>query len=160
MFSKSEFAEIDLNWAHFDALSARDVYDALKLRCLVFIVEQECPYPDIDGEDLAAVHLLARRKSDGKLVAYLRVFEPTQVASYWKIGRVVVDPSARGSGLARQIMSSAMAYCKDHGAGNEIHLQAQVYLSAFYESFGFRPVSSEYLEDGIPHIDMKKSSLG
>ncbi|OKL45371.1 GNAT family N-acetyltransferase [Pseudovibrio exalbescens] len=142
----------------FEELGIRDLHDLLRLRCEVFVVEQACAYPDVDGEDPVALHLL-HRDGSGKLAGYLRIFTPKGGGSHWKIGRVVVDPAFRKAGVARGLMSQAIEYCRAQDPGCRIDLQAQVYLRSFYESLGFTAVSNEYLEDGIPHIDMVNDNL-
>jgi ElaA protein len=131
----------------FDDLDARAAYTLWRLRQQVFVVEQESPYPDLDGRDLepATRHVLAH---DGdELVGCLRVLDDGTSA---RIGRVVVAPSARGRGLARQLMDAAMTLV----AGREAHLDAQTQLGAFYASYGFEVSGPEFVEDGVAHVPM------
>jgi ElaA protein len=131
----------------FDDLDARAAYALWRLRQQVFVVEQESPYPDLDGRDLepATRHVLAH---DGdELVGCLRVLDDGTSA---RIGRVVVAPSARGRGLARQLMDAAMTLV----AGREAHLDAQTQLGAFYASYGFEVSGPEFVEDGVAHVPM------
>jgi ElaA protein len=140
----------DLHVATFAQLDARTVYDLLRLRVDVFVVEQECPYPELDGRDIepGTRHLWLRR--DGTPVAYLRVLaDPGGVA---RIGRVVVARPARGAGLAGRLMTAALALVGDRPCV----LAAQSHLTGFYARYGFTPDGDEFLEDGIPHVPMRR----
>jgi ElaA protein len=137
-----------------DELSPRDLYDMLKLRVDVFVVEQKCPYPELDGKDLDALHL--RLLSGGDLVGSARIRKPAKTDPAARIGRVVVSPEHRGKKLGDRLMVEAIAQCERLYAESPIKLSAQSQLLRFYESFGFVPVSEEYLEDGIPHVDMQR----
>lgn len=137
-----------------DELSPRDLYDMLKLRVDVFVVEQKCPYPELDGKDLDALHL--RLLSGGNLVGSARIRKPAKTDPAARIGRVVVAPEHRGKKLGDRLMVEAIAQCERLYPESPIKLSAQSQLLRFYESFGFVPVSEEYLEDGIPHVDMQR----
>ena len=136
----------------FDEFSARELYDLLRMRVDVFVVEQNCPYPELDGKDIDALHL--RLLEGGQLLAAARVLKPHERRDASKIGRVVVSPAQRGKRLGDALMSEAIAVCERLYPENPIALSAQAHLRRFYESFGFVGTSQEYLEDGIPHIDM------
>ena len=125
----------------FDELSLHELYAILQQRVNVFVVEQQCPYPEIDGADHQAIHLWATQGLE--LVAYARIFLGTSTSGFSRIGRVLSAHSARGTGLGRELIQRAIALC-------------QMYLHDFYASFGFTDISDEYLEDGIPHIDMER----
>ncbi|MBZ9602476.1 GNAT family N-acetyltransferase [Phyllobacterium chamaecytisi] len=137
-----------------DELSPRDLYDMLKLRVDVFVVEQKCPYPELDGKDVDALHL--RLLSGSDLVGSVRIRKPAKTDPAARIGRVVVAPEHRGKKLGDRLMVEAIAQCERLYAESPIKLSAQSQLLRFYESFGFVPVSEEYLEDGIPHVDMQR----
>lgn len=137
-----------------DELGPRDLYDMLKLRVDVFVVEQKCPYPELDGKDLDALHL--RLLSGRDLVGSARIRKPAKTDPAARIGRVVVSPEHRGKKLGDRLMVEAIAQCERLYPENPIKLSAQSQLLRFYESFGFVPVSEEYLEDGIPHVDMQR----
>jgi len=137
-----------------DELSPRDLYDMLKLRVDVFVVEQKCPYPELDGKDLDALHL--RLLSGGNLVGSARIRKPAKTDPAARIGRVVVALGHRGKKLGDRLMVEAIAQCERLYAESPIKLSAQSQLLRFYESFGFVPVTGEYLEDGIPHVDMQR----
>lgn len=131
----------------FDELTTKELYDLLALRTEVFVVEQDCPYQEVDGKDVTAHHYWI--EENGVIVAALRVLaEETPIA----IGRVVTRQTHRGKGYSRRLMDAAVA---DFGNG-ELYLQAQTYVEPFYASFGFSRTSEEYLEDGIPHVDMTR----
>ncbi|MBB2972115.1 GNAT family N-acetyltransferase [Mesorhizobium sp. RMAD-H1] len=144
--------ELQFVWSGLDGLAPRDLYAMLKLRVDIFVVEQKCPYPELDGKDPDALHL--RVLEDGELAAYLRVLPPAG-AGPARIGRVIVAPGHRGRKLGDRIMREAIAHCRAHFPGKDIALSAQSHLRAFYGALGFAPVSEEYLEDGIPHVDMR-----
>ncbi|ANL34429.1 GCN5-related N-acetyltransferase protein [Rhizobium phaseoli] len=135
-----------------DELPARELYDLLKMRVDVFVVEQNCPYPELDGKDIDALHL--RLMEGGELLASARILKPHEPQDPVKIGRVVVSPAHRGKRLGDALMSEAISACERLYPANSIALSAQAHLRRFYEAFGFVVASEEYLEDGIPHIDM------
>ena len=137
-----------------DELSPRDLYDMLKLRVDVFVVEQKCPYPELDGKDGDALHL--RLLSGGDLVGSARISKPAKTDPAARIGRVVVSPEHRGKKLGDRLMVEAIAQCERLYPESPIKLSAQSQLLRFYGSFGFVPISEEYLEDGIPHVDMQR----
>lgn len=139
-------------WARFAELSLDDLYDALALRCRVFILEQG-PYQDPDGLDRQAWHLLGRDEA-GTLQVYLRVVDPGARYAEPAIGRVVVAPEVRGSGLGRALVGEGVARCTRAWPGRGIRISAQAHLQRLYGSFGFRTVGEPYLEDDIPHVEM------
>ncbi|WP_068085884.1 GNAT family N-acetyltransferase [Polycladidibacter stylochi] len=146
-------------WHAFDRLTVQQLYAVLKLRQDVFIVEQACPYPDTDGEDGKAWHLLYTQGEDGvELAGYLRVFlGDAAKGKASKIGRVVVDKAARGQGVAQKMLSLAVEYCQNKAPRCPIELEAQVYAQALYKAAGFEAVGEVFLEDGIEHILMRRS---
>jgi len=147
---------IDWHFSRFADLTPFDLYDVLAARQNVFILEQTCLYPDIDGYDLEAHHLLGWRDVDGKrqLAAYLRVLAPGAKYDEMSIGRVITTPVARGSGAGRALLDQGIAHAEALHPGHRIRIGAQQYLERFYASFGFQTVSAPYDEDGIMHIDM------
>jgi ElaA protein len=140
-------------WARFDDLGVHDLYDALALRCRVFILEQG-PYLDPDGIDPSAWHLLGRGGESGELVAYLRVVDPGGKYAEPSIGRVITASVLRGTGIGRLLMNEGITRCETAWPGHAIRISAQAHLERFYRSLGFEAVSDPYLEDGIPHIEM------
>lgn len=153
-----------LDW---QALAWRDVgrdalYDLLALRARVFVLEQG-PYLDPDGLDAHSHHLLGRLAEPqaglpaGELVAYLRVVAPGAKYAEPSIGRVVNRAELRGSGLGRELVARGVALCEAVHPGQPIRISAQAHLARFYGGFGFQPVGEPYLEDHIPHIEMRRS---
>lgn len=139
-------------WARFEGLSLDGLYDALALRCRVFILEQG-PYQDPDGLDRTAWHLLGRDDA-GTLQAYLRVVDPGRKYVEPSIGRVITAPEVRGGGAGRALMTEGIARCEAAWPGRGIRISAQAHLQRFYASLGFRAVGEPYAEDDIPHIEM------
>jgi len=138
----------------FNALSTDELYQSLKLRADVFVVEQNCVYPDIDGKDGKALHLLGT--FNGEVVAYARLFAPGYYFDNASIGRVVVAAEYRERKWGHELMRAAIAGIQEHYATNSITISAQEYLKKFYESHGFIHEGEGYLEDDIPHIRMHK----
>ena len=148
---------IEIQWKikSFTQLDSDELYELLKLRVDVFVVEQNCPYPEIDDKDRhpETLHLSGKTK-DGKLSAYLRILPPGLSFKEVSIGRVVVAKESRGQGISDTLLKIALDQINCTWSGENIRIGAQVYLKKFYESNGFEAISKSYLEDGIPHIDM------
>ena len=140
------------HWSSFNDLGVDRLYDALSLRCRVFILEQG-PYLDPDGLDRHSDHLLGYSPS-GQLHAYLRVVAPGFKYVEPSIGRVITAAEIRGQGLGRQLVAEGVRGCRQRWPGRAIRISAQSHLQAFYADFGFVAVGSEYLEDDIPHLEM------
>lgn len=138
----------------FSELSLAELYELLKLRQEVFVVEQTCPYLDADGKDMDALHLWSA--DEHGMTAYARIFLPSATEPYARIGRVITAARARGLGLGQELMQAAIGLCTGRAPEAPIRLGAQVYLKRFYRSFGFVEISAEYLEDDIPHVDMER----
>lgn len=138
--------------AHFDALDTRTLFTIMRGRVDVFVVEQACPYPELDEVDINASTQHLYSVTDNSLLAYARCYEKNE--QYSAIGRVLVSKSERGKGLATELVNTAIACCKKQWPERQIYIGAQTYLLAFYRSFGFTEVGEQYLEDGIPHQDM------
>ncbi len=141
-------------WQRFEALGVDNLYDALALRCRVFILEQG-PYLDPDGIDRQAWHLLGR-DANGVLQAYLRVVDPGVKYVEPSIGRVITAPDSRGTGLGRVLFAKGVSRCAAVWPGQGIRISAQAHLERFYGTYGFERVGDGYLEDGIPHLEMLK----
>ena len=141
---------------HHSELSVSALYEVLKLRCEVFVVEQACAYLDVDGDDLVGEnrHLLGWR--DNQLVAYARILKNEDDFAPVVIGRVIVSPQVRGEKLGYQLMERAVASCQQYWPQHALYLGAQAHLQPFYAHFGFSPVTEIYDEDGIPHIGMAR----
>ncbi len=134
----------------FEELNKTQLYQILQLRAEVFVVEQNCPYQDVDDLDMGALHLFSI--TAGQLESYARIMPPNyEYKGYTAIGRVIVKKPFRGSGLGRVIMEKSMAFCREKYPEVPIKIMAQTYLLNFYESLGFKRLSDEFLEDGIPH---------
>ena len=148
----------DTEWeiTAFADLSASDLYEAMRLRQRVFIVEQNCNYLDADGIDRVCVHLLGwRTNGSGRdLVAYARLVPANVKYPEPSIGRVITSPEQRGRGAGRELMRQAIDAVERAGWGSSIKIAAQLYLERFYEGFGFSRVGEPYLEDDIWHVDM------
>ncbi|TYP76374.1 GNAT family N-acetyltransferase [Paenibacillus methanolicus] len=138
----------------FGELTTLELYRILQARTQVFVVEQQCPYPETDGKDLESVHLY-RVDEEGNVVAYLRILPPELAYKEASIGRVLVSQKYRGQGIAAELVQRGLDYIREDWRETEVKIQAQAYLEKFYHSFGFANVSDVYLEDNIPHIDMK-----
>lgn len=143
-------------WSRFSELKPEDLYEVVRLREAVFVVEQQCPYPDADGRDLQAWHLLGWSDTgDGRsLVAYARIFEPGVRYTEGSIGRVVTAAAVRGTGVGRILMAEALRRLESLAPGKTMKIAAQRRLEKFYLDFGFKTASAPYEEDGIVHVDM------
>ncbi|WP_374619602.1 GNAT family N-acetyltransferase [Pandoraea sp.] len=141
----------------FDALGSTLLYRILAARNAVFVVEQQCPYQDIDGRDPHSLHLVAHA-SDAtdppRIAAYLRLLPPGLAYEEASIGRVLTASSHRGTGLGRELLARAIAIADVHWPGAALRIGAQAHLEAFYGAFGFVKASEPYDEDGILHIEM------
>lgn len=136
----------------FAALSVTELYQILKLRSEVFIIEQNCIYQDIDGKDEKALHVLGIYNN--KIVAYCRLFNTGDYFKNASIGRVVISKEYRDKKWGHLLMENALKSISCNYGKQEITISAQLYLRNFYESHGFEQISETYLEDGIPHIEM------
>ena len=134
----------------FEELSVNELYDILKLRVDVFVVEQNCPYPEIDNKDKGAYHLWL--EDEEGIAAYLRVLDRGVSFDDPAIGRVISARRRKGYGTI--LMKEGIRIAKEKFGAEKITIEAQVYARKFYENVGFRKVSEEFLEDGIPHIIM------
>ncbi len=142
----------------FDELSKEELYRILMTRVAVFVVEQACPYPEVDGRDQDSLHLWL--EVDGEIAAYCRIISPENVDGHYTIGRVLVTEDHRGKGYARAMMTEAVRVLEEEWKVGRIFLHGQEHLRHFYGSFGFEEISDVYLEDGIPHVDMIKQTAG
>ena len=140
-------------------LSRDELYACLRLRADVFVVEQNCPYPDLDTKDQTSLHVFSEQKqgdfSEGaSAVAYLRICKPGVSYDEPSIGRVVTSKASRGQGLGIEIMRKGIEECSRRWPNAGIRISAQKYLVKFYEDLGFEVCSEPYLEDNIPHVQM------
>ena len=136
----------------FEELTADEIYDILKLRCEVFIVEQHCFYQDVDMRDRHAYHVMAL--DNGSIASYLRILQKGVSYPEASIGRVLTARKYRHRGIGRELMQRAMDYITGEMGEREIRISAQVYLRGFYECLGFEPVSEIYSDAGVDHIEM------
>ena len=134
----------------FDRLTPREVYEILKIRTAVFVVEQECPYQEVDGTDYDSLHVWLEENDE--IVAYLRVFERDAENGTVQIGRVL--SKRRGEGLGAKVMGYGIEAAQLEMGAKAIFIEAQTYALDFYKKFGFVPCGEECLEDGIPHTPM------
>ncbi len=149
-----------LQWRclNFSQLTLDQLYALLRLRAEVFVVEQDCPYQDLDGNDQLGLHVLGLKGDI--LVAYTRLLPPGLKYDGCSIGRVVTSPQLRRDGLGKQLMQFSIDSCQQHWPEQEITISAQQYLENFYQGFGFLTESDPYQEDGIPHIRMRLPAPG
>jgi len=141
---------------HHSELTVAELYAALKLRCEVFVVEQTCPYLDVDGDDLTGENRHILGWKEDQLVAYARILKSDDDLSPVVIGRVIVNAQVRGEKLGYQLMERAVNACEQHWPQKALYLGAQAHLQSFYAHFGFQPVTDVYDEDGIAHIGMAR----
>ncbi|HWL40059.1 MAG TPA: GNAT family N-acetyltransferase [Gemmatimonadaceae bacterium] len=155
MVSKTS-VQVAWQWSRFEDLRPEELYEVVRLRESVFIVEQNCAYPDADGRDPAAWHLLGWTRDDEprRLIAYARVFEPGVRYAEGSVGRVVTATEVRRTGVGRALMLEALRRLEELAPGQPTRLAAQRYLEKFYAGFGFTTASAPYEEDGIIHLDM------
>ncbi|WP_157037951.1 GNAT family N-acetyltransferase [Photobacterium aquae] len=139
----------------FNQLTTDQLYELLKIRVDVFVVEQNCPYPELDEHDrtLGTHHLLGYLNN--QLVAYLRLLPPGATYPNVSIGRVLTTMPARGTGIGHDLIREGLSCAEQLWPDNTIEIGAQSHLQKYYAGYGFIPTSEEYLEDGIPHIDMR-----
>jgi ElaA protein len=141
---------MDIIVKKFEELDVNELYEIMQARAAVFVVEQECAYQDLDGVDKEAYHVYLRE--DGQMVAYLRVLDKGKRLDEVSVGRVI--SLKRGLGLGKTLMQAGLQVAKEKFGAKVVKVGAQVQAKGFYESVGFRQVSGEYDEDGIPHIYM------
>lgn len=137
----------------FDALTTKELYSILHVRAEVFVLEQTCFYSDLDNKDDVAIHVF--NKDERGIPAYLRIFPPGIDHKLAVIGRVLTRMDMRGTGLGRKIVAFAIDYIRKNMPSAGIKISAQSHLKRFYGELGFVSVGEDYLEDGIPHIEMK-----
>ena len=145
---------IQWQWRRYDELSPREIHAIFAARQAVFIVEQNCPYLDLDGKDLDAWHLMAWSGQD--VAAYLRLVAPGVSYPEPSLGRVITTRIARGSGLGRELVARGLEKIHELYPTQPIRIGAQAHLQRFYGSLGFVQSSEPYDEDGIPHLQMRR----
>ena len=147
---------MNINWEfkNFSELTLESLYDIMRLRQEVFVLEQNCPYLDADGKDIDSYHLLGYLNSE--LVAYLRIVNPGISFDELSFGRILTSKKIRGNGVGKLLMEEGIKQSKIIFGNIPNRISAQKYLKKFYNIFGFKETGKEYLEDGIPHIEMIK----
>lgn len=140
----------------FQKLSPIEIYQMLRIRCEVFVVEQDCVYQDVDNKDQKAFHVLGYK--EGKLIAYSRIFDAGDYFDLPSIGRIVVQEDQRQFKYGHELVANSIQYILDNFQEKKILISAQTYLTRFYNSHGFQQQGEEYLEDGIPHIKMLRKT--
>lgn len=138
----------------FDEFTVTELYSILKARIDVFVIEQNCPYPDLDNYDQKAVHIWA--EENGEVLAYCRIFNKGIKYDETSIGRVLTTEKARGKSLGKLLIQYAVETIENRFRTSEIRISAQDYLLRFYSGFGFEDTGNKYLEDDIPHTEMIK----
>lgn len=136
----------------FEEIGTSELYEIIKARVDVFVVEQNCPYHDLDGYDQKAIHIWAEQ--NGNVLAYCRIFEKGIKYHEASIGRVLTTEKARGKSLGKQLIQYAVETIENRFRTSEIRISAQDYLLKFYSFFGFTDTGKKYLEDNIPHTEM------
>lgn len=144
-----------LSWhqSGFQDLSLERLYAILAARVAVFVVEQDCPYPELDGLDFSALHLWAT-DTEGVIAAYARITAPGTRFAEASVGRVLTSLPYRRTGLGRALMQRAIELASVRFPGLPLRISAQQYLDRFYAELGFEWVRGPYSEDGIPHVEM------
>ncbi len=146
-----------MNWflKTFNELTTEEFHNILQLRINVFVVEQNCPYPELDGKDKKAVHFFAAAEDNpSQIIAYTRLFKPGDYYKEASIGRVVVHQIFRKKEIGHELIYKSIQHIEQLFKTSEIKIGAQTYLKKFYEVHGFKKIGEEYIEDGIPHIYM------
>lgn len=141
----------------FNELTNEELYQVLRLRSEVFVVEQNCVFQDMDNKDQDSLHLMCFM--DQALAAYTRVLPKGLNFEEVSIGRVITSPVYRGLGLGKEIMEQSIMVCEKQFGNSPIRIGAQLYLKKFYNSLGFVEVGSVYMEDGIEHIEMIRNNI-
>jgi ElaA protein len=148
---------LELSRYTFSQLSTLQLFQILKLRTDIFVVEQHCAYPEIDAHDLSCLHVCMYQKNE--LIAYCRLIELEQakkIKQTVKIGRVLVAGSARGQGIGHILLDKVLSYVCESRRYDKVVLSGQSHLIEFYRHHGFDVISDHYLDDGIEHVDMQR----
>ena len=143
---------IEFHPKEYNQLTKDELYEILRLRAEVFVVEQDCAYQDIDNKDQKALHILGIKK--GSIVAYARIFKPNDYFEYASISRIVIHPKERNNKYGYELVEAAIMAINIHFKAYTIAISAQEHLGKFYNNLGFERDGKSYLEDGIPHIYM------
>lgn len=136
----------------WEEVTKEELYSFTKLRIAVFVIEQDCPYPEFDDKDQKSWHVWTEH--EGEVIAYVRIVEPGASYDDISIGRVVVEKQWRSTGLGVELMKVSMNFIERELGSQPIRISAQEYLKNWYSKLGFVQVSEVYLEDDIPHMEM------
>ncbi len=144
-----------LDWQikHYNDLNINEFHDIIALRIEVFVIEQNCPYQDLDGKDKKCYHLICR-DGKGKITATARILPPGLSYQDVSIGRIVTAASVRGQGVGHELVHNSLQFVKEEFGTVPVVISAQSHLTTFYNQHGFNTTGKEYLEDGIPHTEM------
>lgn len=145
---------MNYNVKEFSELSTKEFYEIAKLRIAVFVVEQACPYQEIDVYDEQAIHTWLQE--DQEIVGYTRIIDQGETVTF---GRVIIHPANRGKKLGNYLLEKTLAVIETKFPNKPIVIGAQAHLTDFYGAYGFEPISAVYLEDDIPHVQMRKASV-
>lgn len=147
-----------LQWSvkKLEEIEALQLYELLKLRADVFVIEQDCIYPDMDDKDQRALHVIGTL--DGRVAAYSRIFDAGDYVAEASFGRVVIHQEFRGYQFGHELVRQSVSAIEDAFGKQPIKISAQEHLTSFYQAHGFEPKGAGYLEDGIPHIGMLRLS--
>lgn len=145
------------SWSRFEELSLQEWHDIVQLRVNVFVVEQHCPYPELEGKDPECIHI--KGQINDSVIATARIVPPGISYQEVSIGRVAVAQNFRGKGFGRILMNTCLQAIDELYGKVPVRLSAQTYLLEFYEQCGFTSTGNEYLEDGIPHTEMLRTVL-
>ncbi len=152
------FSLLKISVKHYDDLTKDEFHDLIALRIEVFVIEQNCPYQEVDGLDKDAYHLILRSPKQegigGHIIGTVRILKAGVSYKELAIGRVVSSPKFRGQGLGHLMMEACMKFIEDELGHQDIRLSAQTHLRHYYERYGFTTTGKDYLEDGIPHSEM------
>ena len=147
---------MEVSIKHYTELSKDEFHEIIALRIAVFVVEQDCPYQDLDGLDKDAYHLMVI--NEGQMIGTVRILKEGIIYKEVAIGRVASHPDHRDKKLGYLMMQASMEFIKEHLNSGDVRISAQTHLCKFYEKFNFKNTGKEYLEDGIPHSEMLFSS--
>ncbi len=139
----------------FEELTLKQLYEIIKLRVDVFVVEQGCPYSDLDNKDQEATHFTYTLNS-GRVIGYLRILNKGVSYKEVSISRVIIDYEFRAFGYGHDLLKEALDYIEEEIGEREVRISAQKHLQSFYSTHGFKTVGKEYLEDNIPHVQMER----
>ena len=143
--------QMNMNVKYFEELTTKELYEILKSRAEIFVVEQDCIYQDLDGIDYRSLHVFY--EEDGSVIAYLRAYEKEDEPEVVQVGRVLT--LEHGKGLGAKILKEGIEIIQEKMRPQSIYIEAQCYAIGFYEREGFQVCSESFLEDGIPHVQMR-----